>query len=505
MSPIFGIETEYGITLAPGAELDLHPMYLSNHLVRAYADEIAGGRMRWDYETESPLRDLRGFDVDRSGASPDMLTDVEDGLANVVLANGARFYVDHAHPEYSGPEVTSALDAVRYDAAGDEILLRAARAASRRIGAQMRIWKNNTDGKGASYGTHENYLLSRRTPFHRVVVQFTPFLASRPVITGAGRIGIGQHSERPGFQLSQRADFFEAEVGLETTMNRPLINTRDEPHADATLHRRLHVITGDANCSQTATFLKIGTAALVLRALEAGDLDGSLTLADPVAAFRAISHDADLDAGALGELVPLADGRAMSGVDLQEAYAEACRRHLGRVDPGGADAEAYRVLEEWQAAIDGLRADPLAMADRLDWVAKWRLAESYRRRDGLGWDAPKLALVDLQYADLDPARSLYRRLLDRGRMRRLVTDDAIAAAITEPPDDTRAYFRGRCVAEYGRSVLAASWDSLIFEVPGRASLLRVPTTDPARGTRRHVGELMDAADGLADLLERLHL
>lgn len=227
MSDIFGIETEYGITLAPGTTLDLHPMYLSNHVVRAYTDEILGARMRWDYQAETPLRDLRGFDVDRTGASPDMLTDVEDGLANVVLANGARFYVDHAHPEYSGPEVTTALDAVRYDVAGDEILLRAARAASRRLGAEVRIWKNNTDGKGASYGTHENYLLSRATPFHRVVVQFTPFLVSRSVISGAGRVGIGQFSEQPGFQLSQRADFFESEVGLETTMNRPLINTRD--------------------------------------------------------------------------------------------------------------------------------------------------------------------------------------------------------------------------------------------------------------------------------------
>ncbi|TDT33443.1 depupylase/deamidase Dop [Naumannella halotolerans] len=504
MEQVFGLETEYGITVEPGSDLRLHEMYLSNHVVRAYSDQVSEAKMRWDYETESPLRDLRGFDVDRTGASPDMLTDVEDGLANVVLSNGARFYVDHAHPEYSGPEVRSARDAVKFDAAGDEILLRAAAAAARRIGTGLRIWKNNTDGKGASYGTHENYLLSRRTPFHRVVVQFTGFLASRSVITGAGRIGIGQHSEVPGFQLSQRADFFEAEVGLETTMNRPIINTRDEPHADSTKHRRLHVITGDANCSQTSTWLKVGTAALVLRALEAGDLDPGLVLADPVHAFRTISHDADLASGALQTTVALTDGRRLSGLDLQEAYAESCRRHLKEVgeDP---DSEAHQVLDVWQATIDQLRTDPLQLADRLDWVAKWRLTESYRRRDGLGWDDPKLALIDLQYADLDPRRSLYRKLLDRGRIQRLVSPEEVDRAITEPPEDTRAYFRGRCVGDFGRSVVAASWDSLILEVPGRAALLRLPTPDPLRGTKAHVGELMDASKSLADLVDRMSL
>ena len=280
---VMGIETEYGISaLAAGSpaiaggfgaayiEDDLHPMQLSNHVVKAYGNSSAGQPAGWDYETETPLRDIRGYEISRSAAHPDQLTDSDLGMANVILTNGARLYVDHAHPEYSGPEVTSALDAVRYDKAGDAVMAIAAQRATQSLGRSVRLYKNNTDGKGASYGTHENYLMQRSTPFDRIVTQFTAFLVSRQVITGAGRVGIGQSSQQPGFQISQRADFFEAEVGLETTLNRPIINTRDEPHADASRHRRLHVITGDANLSEIATYLKVGTAAWVLRVIEAG-------------------------------------------------------------------------------------------------------------------------------------------------------------------------------------------------------------------------------------------
>ena len=212
-------------------------------------------------------------------------------MANVILTNGARLYVDHAHPEYSSPEVTCALDAVRYDKAGEAVMAIAAQRATQSLGRSVRLYKNNTDGKGASYGTHENYLLQRSTPFDRIVTQFTAFLVSRQVITGAGRVGVGQSSQTPGFQISQRADFFEAEVGLETTLNRPIINTRDEPHADASRHRRLHVITGDANLSEISTYLKLGTASWVLRVIEAGELGADVRLDGPVAAMRTVSHD----------------------------------------------------------------------------------------------------------------------------------------------------------------------------------------------------------------------
>ena len=492
---VMGLETEYGISaLQPGrplspAEEDLHPMQLSNHVVKAYGHAVAGQPAGWDYETETPLRDIRGYEVSRSVAHPDQLTDSDLGMANIILTNGARLYVDHAHPEYSGPEVTSALDVVRWDKAGDAVMALAAQRASQSLGRSVRLYKNNTDGKGASYGTHENYLLDRSTPFDRVVTQFTAFLVSRQVVTGAGRVGIGQASQQAGFQISQRADFFEAEVGLETTLNRPIINTRDEPHADATRHRRLHVITGDANLSEISTYLKVGSAAWVLRVIEAGELGTDVRLDAPVAAMPAVSHD-------LGCAQPLtlADGRRFSAVDLQEVYLEACRRHLDRV--GGelsesAVVEAKDVFTRWQECLDALRTDPFLLADQLDWVAKLKLMEGYRSRDGLGWDAPKLALIDLQYADVDPRRSLYAALVAKGKIRRLVGDDEVERARTTPPDDTRAYFRGRVMEKFGSAVVAASWDSVIFDVPGRTALQRVPLLDPLRGTRAQVGQMVD--------------
>src|SRR5215210_2414288 len=511
---VMGIETEYGISaLSPGpsaipgafssafVEEDLHPMQLSNHVVKAYGASAAGQPATWDYETETPLRDIRGYEISRSAAHPDQLTDSDLGMANVILTNGARLYVDHAHPEYSGPEVTSALDAVRYDKAGDAVMAIAGQRATQSLGRSVRLYKNNTDGKGASYGTHENYLLQRSTPFDRIVTQFTAYLVTRQVFTGAGRVGIGQTSQQPGFQISQRADFFEAEVGLETTLNRPIINTRDEPHADASRHRRLHVITGDANLSEIATYLKVGTAAWVLRVIEAGELGADLRLETPVAAMRAVSHDLSCRAP-----LTLQDGRRFSPVDLQEVYLEACRRHLDRVGSELSETavvEAKDVFARWQDCLDALRTDPFTLADQLDWVAKLSLMESYRSRDGLGWDAPKLALIDLQYADVDPRRSLYAALVAKGKIRRLITDEEIERARNHPPEDTRAYFRGRVMEKFGAAVVAASWDSVIFDVPDRPALQRVPLLDPLRGTREQVGQMLDECQTVTDLFAAL--
>ena len=510
-----GIETEYGISssVARTGDDDLHPMQLSNHVVKAYgsgaggvngtAGGTSGGRPAgWDYETESPLRDVRGYEVARSSAHPDQLTDSDLGMANVILTNGARLYVDHAHPEYSSPEVTTALDVVRYDKAGDKVMAIAAQRASLYAGRQIRLYKNNTDGKGASYGTHENFLLQRSTPFDRVVQQFTAFLVTRQVFTGAGRVGIGQSSQTSGFQISQRADFFEAEVGLETTLNRPIINTRDEPHADAAKHRRLHVITGDANLSETSTWLKVGTAAWVLRMIESGTLGTDLRLATPVSAMRAVSHDLTCR-----RTLELADGRRMTAVEVQRVYLARCRALLASAAadelPAAARSEAEALFDAWQETLDQLATDVTLLADRLDWVAKLALMESYRARDGLGWDAPKLAAIDLQYADVDPARSLYAALAAKGRIRRLISDDEVEHARTTPPSDTRAYFRGRVMELFGSSVVAASWDSVIFDVPDRPALQRVPLLDPLRGTAEQVGAMLDACTDVTDLFAAL--
>ena len=268
---VMGIETEYGVS-APG-DPAANAMLMSSQVVNAYAAPLGAraGRARWDYEDEAPLRDARGWELSRESADPSQLTDVQDdpGLANVILTNGARLYVDHAHPEYSSPEVTTPRDAVLWDKAGERVMLAAVRRLAGAPGLPtVNLYKNNTDNKGASYGTHENYLMRRETPFADIVRYLTPFFVSRQVVAGAGRVGRGQDGTGVGFQVSQRADFFEVEVGLETTLKRPIINTRDEPHASADRFRRLHVIIGDATMCEVATYLKAGTTALVLELIE---------------------------------------------------------------------------------------------------------------------------------------------------------------------------------------------------------------------------------------------
>jgi proteasome accessory factor A len=489
---IMGTETEFGISVlgTPGA----NPMLASSQVVNAYATTSARSRRaRWDFEEENPLRDARGFDLSRSAADPSQLTDEDVGLANLILTNGARLYVDHAHPEYSTPECTNPRDIVVWDKAGERIIVAAAEAV--RIPGQNPIvlYKNNTDNKGASYGAHENYLMKRSTPFPDIVSHITPFFVSRQVVTGAGRVGIGQDGQTAGFQLSQRADFFEVEVGLETTLKRPIVNTRDEPHADPEKYRRLHVIIGDANLAELSTYLKVGTTALVLAMIEDRALGEPLTLDNPVAELHKVSHDPTLT-----HLVQLRDGRSMTALDVQEHYLDKARSYVRKRPAGDAEATAD-VLHRWESTLTRLRQDPLQCRRELDWVAKLALLESYRERDGLAWNDPKLHLIDLQYADLRPDKGLYQRLVTRGSIDRLVSDAEVAAAVTEPPSDTRAYFRGRCLAKYPDRIAAASWDSVIFDLPGRDSLQRIPTLDPTRGTRIHVGDLLDRCNTAEDL------
>ena len=327
---------------------------------------------------------------------------------------------------------------------------------------------------------------------------------TRQVFTGAGRVGHRAGEPDVGFQISQRADFFEAEVGLETTLNRPIINTRDEPHADAAKHRRLHVITGDANLSETSTWLKVGTAAWVLRVVEAGTLGTDLRLAAPVGG------------DARGQPRPVLPGTARAGRRAPDDGGRDPARlpgplpgaaHLARrptTCPASGRAEAEALFAAWQETLDQLATDVTLLADRLDWVAKLALMESYRARDGLGWDAPKLAAIDLQYADVDPGRSLYAALAAQG------PDPAPGHRRGDRarPDerrrrDTRAYFRGRVMELFGPSVVAASWDSVIFDLPDRPALQRVPLLDPLRGTAEQVGAMLDACDDVSDLFAAL--
>ncbi|MEJ7775267.1 MAG: depupylase/deamidase Dop [Nocardioidaceae bacterium] len=490
---IMGTETEFGISVlgTPSA----NPMLTSSQVVNAYAAMGARSRRaRWDFEEENPLRDARGFDLSRTLADPSQLTDEDVGLANLILTNGARLYVDHAHPEYSTPECTNPRDIVLWDKAGDTIVVTAAMAVSIPNQNPIVLYKNNTDNKGASYGSHENYLMRRSTPFPDIVRHITPFFVSRQVVCGAGRVGIGQDGSTAGFQLSQRSDFFEVEVGLETTLKRPIVNTRDEPHADPEKYRRLHVIIGDANLAEISTFLKVGTTSLVLAMIEDRVLGPDLAVDSPVKELHQVSHDPTLE-----HLVTLKDGRKMTALELQTAYLELAQAYVEDRVGSDVDDQTREVLDRWESVLRRLADDPLTCRRELDWVAKLSLLESYRDRDGLEWDDPKLHLVDLQYADLRPEKGLFQRLVARGSIDRLVSAEEVTRAVTEPPEDTRAYFRGRCLAQYADQIAAASWDSVIFDLPGRDSLQRVPTIEPSRGTRQHVGALLDRCETAEEL------
>ena len=487
---VIGTETEYGIS-AVGAP-DFNPVLSSSLLISTYAGALR--RIRWDYEQESPLRDARGFEPVqvREPAEEDL------GLANVILPNGARYYVDHAHPEYSTPECASPRQLVVHDKAGERVLERSLTELHHVLppGQRIAIYKNNSDGKGNSYGTHENFLVDRGTPFGIIVRDLTPFLVSRQIYTGAGKLGgeaAWDDRDRHRYQLSQRADFFEAEVGLETTLKRPIINTRDEPHADPDKYRRLHVIVGDANMSEVATYLKLGTTSIVLKMIEDEYLP-DLTMANPVASLHEVSRDLSCTAQ-----LHLADGRRLKAVEIQWEYLDRARKYVEQEDD---TADNRDVLQRWENVLSALESDPLSLQRELDWVAKYRLLESYRERDGLAWSDPKLRLIDLQYHDVRTDKGLYYRMAATGKVDRLVSDREIEQAVMEPPEDTRAYFRGRCIARYPDAIAAASWDSMIFDT-GKEALQRIPMREPLRGTREHVAGLLDQAPDAASLVDLL--
>jgi proteasome accessory factor PafA2 len=490
IAKVIGTETEYGI--AAVGQPDFNPVLSSSLLISSYAGSLR--KIRWDYEDESPLRDARGFEP----AAGREISEEDLGLANVILPNGARYYVDHAHPEYSTPECLTPRDLVIHDKAGERILERSLDVVAAEMPSTpaLAIYKNNSDGKGNSYGTHENYLVDRATPFADIVRDLTPFFVSRQIFTGAGKLGLEAQWDDRGrhvFQLTQRADFFETEVGLETTLKRPIINTRDEPHADPEKYRRLHVIVGDANLCEVATFLKMGTTSIVLKMIEDGFLP-DFSLVNPVAAIHDVSRDVSLSTH-----VVLTDGRRMTALQLQTEYLELARKYVDREDD---TAENREVLDRWESVLQGLGDDPGSLSAELDWVAKLRLLEGFRERDGLPWSDPKLRAIDLQYHDVRRDRGLYHRLERSGKVERLTTDEEVQRAVMEPPDDTRAYFRGRCIAKFPDAIAAASWDSLILDT-GRDALQRIPMREPLRGTRVHVQELLDLCDDAASLVDRL--
>lgn len=501
MKRVFGLETEYGITVDGLDDLDV--VRESIEIVRSYTEH--GASMKWDYELEDPHQDARGFRAE------ELLQDTDEAAyfeldrsrplsfqeikSDLVLSNGARFYNDHAHPEYSTPECTTLKEIVAQDSAGERILAECAKRRNTHLpeGCEARLYKNNTDFVGHSYGCHDNYLMRRDVPWDWLVRDVVPFLVTRQIFAGAGKMGIeGEDAAgQPGvFQIAQRSDFFSVLCSIDTMNRRPLVNTRDEPHADAEQYRRFHVIIGDANMCQFATALKVGTTALVLELIERG-LAPQIELANPIETTRLLSRDQSLK-----WLVALRDGRTISAIDIQRLYLGAARKHCAE------DAESNWLLTAWETVLDDLAEDHWRCRDRVDWVAKKFLLTTFRESEGLDWSDPWLQAIDLEYHNVSLEKGLYYELMREGQMQRLVTEDEIRQAIFQPPQTTRAFFRGRSVARFNREIRAIQWDELVFDGGGRKLTVELP--HPAHHERLdRVNGAIREANGFADLVERL--
>ena len=489
LSRVIGTETEFGIASRDPNAAD--PVANSIHVI-GYYPNLPAPQAVWDYENENPLLDARGFEVDgeRERPGPDY-----NRQLNKVLANGGRLYVDGAHPEYSTPECTNAREVVAFERVGERIIAQALAGITEARGRdQFVLYKNNSDGKGNSYGYHEDYLVSRAVSFDRITQVLTPFLVTRPIYAGSGKVGAENQTPSVDYQISQRADFFETLVDLNTMVRRPIINTRDEPHSDSTKYRRLHVIVGDANMAELSTYLKVGALSIVLDLLEAGADLPRISLADPVNAIKQVSRDTQVK-----ESLKLTDGSATTAIAVQRAYLKAAQSYYACHELNQVTKD---ILVRWEDVLDRLERDPRLLVRELDWVAKRYLIESYMDRKSCGWDDPRVRLMDLQYHDVRPDRGLYYTLERSHMIERVVLEHEIVRAETNPPVGTRAYFRGQCVKKYPNAVYGVSWTSVLFDV-GQNKIKRIPLLDPLRGTEALTGELLAQAETAAALLEKL--
>ncbi len=487
---IMGTETEYGISVKNARDQD--PVAASTLIVNIYKDRGPKG-ITWDYEQENPLVDARGFISEGESNPPDQ---ENNSLINDILINGGRYYIDHAHPEYCTPECTNARDLVKYEKAGELILDLSRMAAEELLPANQDIiiYKNNSDYKGHSYGSHENYLMNRSIPFQDIVAGLTPFLVTRQIITGSGKVGAENGAEETDYQISQRADFFETEVGLSTMVARPIINTRDEPHADEKLYRRLHVIVGDSNMSEFTIYLKVGITSIVLKLIEMGVGGDAFKLSDPVATIKTVSRDLSCK-----NPLDLDDGRRWTPIEVQRAYLELAHKHLPKADftPVMQD-----VMDKWEFVLNQLEVNPMLLDRHLDWVIKKNLITAYIERRGVSWSDPRVRMMDLQYHDIRPNKGLYVRLLKNGRVERILNHEEIVNAVTHPPVDTRAYFRGVCLQKYPHEIHSASWNSMIFSLDG-SSLDKILMDRPHFGTQEIVGNLLRTCTA-SELVHAIH-
>ena len=502
---LFGLETEYGIQVDGVKDMDV--VVESMELIRCYLREDFVAL--WDYDLENPRKDMRGFEVD------ELLNDKDETVhlqrdrkrqiplkelkSDLIISNGARLYNDHTHPEYSTPECYRLDDLLASDRAGERILLQCAdrRTATRDAGT-VRLYKNNTDFEGHSYGCHENYLLSRDLPFERVIAGLLPFLVTRQIFAGAGKVGVeADHAQQDSsiFQLAQRSDFVECIASVDTMTKRPLVNTRDEPHAKASEFRRLHIIVGDANMCEHATFLKVGSMLLILDLLER-DLLPRFVLADPVGAVKSISQDQGYSWA-----VELDDGSRTNAIEIQRAYFD---RASGLA--AGRDGETDRVLAEWSSSLDSLERDPTELIGRCDWVTKKWMLDSFAAAEGLDWKDPDdrawLQSQDLEYHNIDPQEGLYLMMEQGEPNQRLTREEEVVSAMVRPPKGTRAYFRGLALEKFGSEVRSLNWDSIEFSLNGGVVTLDLkPCVDHA--TAAYFNGALERAESVEDLIATL--
>jgi proteasome accessory factor A len=468
----FGLETEIGVQVGCGEERDL----VADSIAVVQSAREPGVWMRWDYAEEDPHLDMRGFRVRELRQDTDEADyadqDSERGLSYVeiksdlVLRNGARFYNDHAHPEYCTPECRSLADLVLQDRAGERILMACARELSTKLGTPVRLYKNNTDFFGHSYGCHENYLIPRHLAWDSLARGVLAFLVTRQIFAGSGKFALESEDrfDGAGFQISQRSDFFSELQSVDTMQRRPIINTRDEPHANPALYRRFHVILGDANMSAFATRLKVGTTATVLAAIAREPAAAFPQLADPLRTLRKISRD-----DSFRWEVELSDGKATTGLEIQRWYARFVRRNMETGSPEFVD-----LINDWEAVLSDLDEDHRRCRDRLDWVAKRVLIEEFQHKQSVEDDDPWLRSLDLEYHRLDLGDGLYYALERSGAMRcRPAEADVYRALGTAPV--TRAAVRGRLVRKFGASITAAQWDHVTLR--GQNGVIRVSLMD----------------------------
>jgi proteasome accessory factor PafA2 len=498
----FGLETEIGIFRDTEEELDVVSESIA--LVRSATEP--GVWMRWDYDAEDPHADVRGFRV------PELRQDTDEAnyfaqdsqrelsfveiKSDLVLGNGARFYNDHAHPEYCTPECSTLEEIVRHDRAGERILMACAHHLSERLGSTVRLYKNNTDFMGHSYGCHENYLLPRSLPWENLAAAMQGFLITRQIYAGAGKFAHEAEDRyiNSQFQISQRSDFFSELQSVDTMQRRPIINTRDEPHANPHRFRRFHVILGDANMSAFATRLKVGTTALILEALVRDPKRQLPIISDPLRTLMSVSRDPKFQ----WEL-RLTDGSHSTAIEVQREYLRAVRDLCNLEQP-----EIAAVVEDWEGALNDLEKDYMLCRDRLDWVAKYALIKEFQAAQNIADDDAWLRSLDLEYSRLDMREGLYYGLEQQGSIRKVIREEQVQRAIRQPPTTTRAYIRGRCVQKFADDVIGAQWDHITLD--GSVGPIKISLLDLfAPQEIMHYARAVDAARTPDDLRELVEL